>query len=152
MATAAAVASLVLGVLGKKHRLSHETTYVASLRVVVFPALALFTRSNHTKTRRSSTLILSVLPLYIIAQLLRLRTAFDVQGNTLTTRDISLIVLMGISFVSLLLECKGPERTGDLEDRESPYVTANIYSRSVLLDFAINLRSRVLTEVSRIPG
>ncbi|KAG8992893.1 hypothetical protein FRB94_011203 [Tulasnella sp. JGI-2019a] len=110
--------------------LKDQATYVGALQIGAFPAAALLTRSNHTKTRRSSTLLSLLWPLYIIAQLITLRTFYEVNdGNYKDIWFILTSVLTGLVAIVFVLELKGPEPEAALGDRESPYVVANFYSR-----------------------
>ncbi|KAG8892492.1 hypothetical protein FRB99_002688, partial [Tulasnella sp. 403] len=129
LCTLLAIVALVLTVFDSAHAVNDEAVYVASLRVLVFPAVALFTRSNHTKTRRSSTLLLLLWPIYICTQILGLRTYLEIHRTLAQPLPATLGALTALTFVALLLECNGPERSQDLEDRENPYVISNVYSR-----------------------
>ncbi|KAG9024994.1 hypothetical protein FS837_005122, partial [Tulasnella sp. UAMH 9824] len=129
LATLVAIAALVLTVNTSTDPLHDESVYIAALRAAVFPAVGLLTRSNHTKTRRSSTIVLAFFPVYIVAQAQWIKTSYESNGYTLTPLAAVISGLIGVAFLANLLECKGPERAEDLEEKENPYVTANFYSR-----------------------
>ncbi|KAG8854878.1 hypothetical protein FRB96_007278 [Tulasnella sp. 330] len=110
--------------------LHDESTYVGIIHILAFPASALLTRSNHTKTRRSSSLLSILWPLYITAQLISLRTFFEINNEDAHDRRFILTsVLTGLVTLVFALELKGQELIQDLEKKESPYVVANFYSR-----------------------
>lgn len=129
LTTIVAALALAQNVAQSTNPFIDESTYVNALQVLAFPMAALFTRSNHTRTRRSSTLLLVVWPLYILAQLISLRTFLETNRNVSDLRFILVAVLTGMVTVVFSLELKGPERAEDLEDRASPYIVANFYSR-----------------------
>ena len=101
------------------------------LETTAFASILIYTYFNHTRTRRSSTVLLLFWPLYIGAIAIWCRTfaAANVQP------DITLLVLrltsVGLGSVSYLLECMGSE-IGLLQSnkvyKENPVLTANIYS------------------------
>ncbi|KAG9023908.1 hypothetical protein FS837_005575, partial [Tulasnella sp. UAMH 9824] len=129
LATQVAIAALALTVNTSTDPLHDEAVYIAALRAAVFPAVGLLTRSNHTKTRRSLTIVLGFFPVYIVAQAQWIKTSYESNGYTLTPLAAVISGLIGVAFLANLLECKGPERAEDLEEKENPYVTANFYSR-----------------------
>lgn len=129
--TVVAVTLFTLNFFSSANPLKNEAFYVEALQVSVFPVAGLLTRSNHTRTRRASTLLLVSLPLYLVAQALSLRTFHLIGGNHADLRLILTWVLTATVALAFVLELKGPERAEDLEDRESPYVVANFYSRFV---------------------
>ncbi|KAF8317395.1 hypothetical protein DL93DRAFT_2125118 [Clavulina sp. PMI_390] len=111
------------------------------LTIIAFVVAAWLTRVNHLYTRRSSTILLVFYPLFFGAQLTAIRTSAAFLSHS--TRGIRVaefalsIALTALTFVVWMLECVGPEMDEMVDGfvnveekvKESPYVTANIYSR-----------------------
>lgn len=132
-------------------------TYASLLQTLAFLLVApLLTRLNHLHTRRSSTILLGFYPLYLAAALVGVRTSFALWRTPIGSgggekKLGTAIFAVGIAhagtvFVSWILECFGPERDDEVEGgyvtvkknvKESPYVTANIYSRQVYCYFRL---------------
>ncbi|KAG8686981.1 hypothetical protein FRC09_013809, partial [Ceratobasidium sp. 395] len=104
-----------------------------TVSVVAFVFLGLLTYLNHTRTRRSSTILLTFWPVYVLLQLASLRTYISIyppRGQVFALR----CALLGASVVSWALECLCPDQAArdpdaEPEDKESPYEYANVYSR-----------------------
>lgn len=98
------------------------------LEPVALAATILLTYFNHTRTRRSSTILLLFWPLYLL--LLGLWTRTILQTRLETFRHILVLkgVTVGLGLIAFLLECAGPEPEGPKANEESPLVTANIFS------------------------
>ncbi|KAG8721625.1 hypothetical protein FRC09_007599 [Ceratobasidium sp. 395] len=103
------------------------------ISVAAFVFLGLLTYLNHTRTRRSSTILLTFWPFYVLLQLASLRTHISIyppRGQVFALR----CALLGASVASWALECLCPDRVArdpdaEPEDKESPYEFANVYSR-----------------------
>ncbi|KAG8788253.1 hypothetical protein FRC12_014784 [Ceratobasidium sp. 428] len=101
--------------------------------VVAFVLLGLLTYLNHTRTRRSSTILLTFWPFYVLLQLASLRThisMYSPRGQVFALR----CALLGASVMSWALECLCPDQAArdpdaEPDEKESPYEYANIYSR-----------------------
>lgn len=119
--------------------------YSGLVTVITLGIATALTRLNHLHTRRSSTILLSFYPLYFIAKLVALRTSYALlDSDKLAVAEIAVsIAHISLLFVVWMLECVGPE-VDDMVDgfvnvdekvKESPYMTANLYSRYVLSSF-----------------
>lgn len=96
-------------------------------------AATLLTYFNHTRTRKSSALLLIFWPLYILGLSLWIRTVlarnFEYYQLILTLK----ISVAGLGLVTFGLETLGPEydtipTLGDKAHMENPVITANIFS------------------------
>ncbi|QRV89229.1 ABC transporter transmembrane region [Ceratobasidium sp. AG-Ba] len=88
---------------------------------------------NHTRTRRSSTILLTLWPLFILEQAISLRTQVLI-GHTRNVRFALDCAFVGAGLISWTLECFCPDRTkidpdAEPEEKELPYERANVYSR-----------------------
>lgn len=114
-------------------------TYI--LEPVALLSLIPLTSLNHTRTRRSSTIVLLFWPLYTVAQLIW--TWSVVEKAMLQELNTVLIIkwcTLGVGLVGLVLECLGPEfdkdskvsLLGEADKKElhveHPLLTANVYS------------------------
>ncbi|KAG8684180.1 hypothetical protein FRC11_012505, partial [Ceratobasidium sp. 423] len=107
--------------------LSALITLIASLFV------GLLTYYNHTRTRRSSTILLTLWPFYLLEQAVILRTQLllhQSHGVLFALR----CGLLAVGAISWALECFCPDRTkqdpdAEPEQKELPYERANVYSR-----------------------
>ncbi|KAJ2933863.1 hypothetical protein H1R20_g3220, partial [Candolleomyces eurysporus] len=90
----------------------------------------LLTYLNHTRTRTSSTALLLFWPLYFLALGFWTRTIIDTRLSSFSTILIFKAVTVGLSLLSFILECVGPEPDAVPDDKveESPILTANIFS------------------------
>ncbi|KAG8790592.1 hypothetical protein FRC12_011475, partial [Ceratobasidium sp. 428] len=107
--------------------ISSATLFVASIFV------SFLTYLNHTRTRRSSTILLTFWPIYILEQAVLLRTHVLI-GRTHNVGFVLDCLLIGVGFVSWVFECFCPDRTkqdpdAEPEEKELPYERANVYSR-----------------------
>ncbi|CAE6470998.1 unnamed protein product [Rhizoctonia solani] len=116
-------------------RYSVISTPVLNALVTVIASLfvGLLTYYNHTRTRRSSTILLTLWPFYLLEQVVILRTQYLLHHshNTLFALRCALLVVGALSWT---LECFCPDRTkpdpdAEPEERELPYERANVYSR-----------------------
>lgn len=138
------MAQTVLGALTIPSPFHDARFYTSTLSVVALALAIPLTRLNHLHTRRSSTALLVFYPLYLAAQLATLRTSLAllhgfgkemvvVAGMCLTIAHASVLVVIWI------IECFGPEMDETVDGfvnvetngKESPYATANFYSRFV---------------------
>jgi hypothetical protein len=95
--------------------------------VAVSSSIAL-TYFNHTRERRSSSILLLFWPIYLIC--------LAVWARSVVTRDFdydrSLLFLKGgvglLGLASFVLECIGPEMGIPKDAHENPILTANIFS------------------------
>jgi hypothetical protein len=125
-------ARLILAVILSPKPLADEAVYSATLQLITLSIAPIFTRLNHLYTRRSSTIFLVFYPLYLSAYFFVLRTQLALlrHGGYLHVANFSVCIgHASLTFVVWLLECVGPEADVDKVVKESPYVTANIYSR-----------------------
>ncbi|KAF8909428.1 multidrug resistance-associated ABC transporter [Gymnopilus junonius] len=100
------------------------------LEPFAFLAILVFTYFNHTRTKRSSTFLLVFWPIYTLISAIWTRTVI--------LKDISpLLVIvalkwasLGLGLLSYILECLGTEfeSPSDKVSKESPLLTANVYS------------------------
>ncbi|KAG9121358.1 hypothetical protein FRC07_002714, partial [Ceratobasidium sp. 392] len=107
--------------------ISAATGFLASILI------SFLTYLNHTRTRRSSTILLTFWPIYLLELAIALRTHVLI-GRTRNVRFILGCVLFGAGFMSWVFECFCPDRTkedpdAEPEEKELPYERANVYSR-----------------------
>lgn len=84
------------------------------------------TCANHSRTRRSSTILLLFWPLYILVLLIWTRTIHGL-GEWLPVSIALRTTTALFGLIAFALECVGPE-VGSTADRENPVTTANIFS------------------------
>ncbi|KAF9525987.1 multidrug resistance-associated ABC transporter [Crepidotus variabilis] len=99
---------------------------------VALASIALFTFFNHTRTRRSSTILLFFWPIYVGVVGMWIRTYLS---STSRHPDKVLLLLklssLGAGVASYLLECAGPEVGLPRSNKvyiENPTLTASVYS------------------------
>lgn len=114
--------------------------YSGLFTILAFGIAFKLTRVNHLQTRRSSTVLLTFYPLYSLAQLTSLRTSYYIHksdGKLGAAKIAVIIVHILLVFIVWMLECVGPEMDEmvdgfvnvDQKVKESPFLTANFYSR-----------------------
>ena len=114
--------------------------YASFLEAIAFMVVVPLTYLNHLFTRRSSTILLSCYPIYVISSVVFLRTLFQVHGSRHSTSTFGLVyrnlsvVQTAVVFLAWILECVGQEVDDESlkvekSVNESPYLTANLYSR-----------------------
>ncbi|CAE6428317.1 unnamed protein product [Rhizoctonia solani] len=116
-----------------QHSKMHVSLLEKALPFLAFSILGILSTFNHTRTRRSSTILLAFWPFYFIHQIISLRTLI-LQGFSHDIKFGMRCALMGTSLLSWSLECLCPERSkqdpaAEPEEKESPYERANVYSR-----------------------
>jgi ATP-binding cassette subfamily C (CFTR/MRP) protein 1 len=97
------------------------------------PALYL-TRSNHLKTRRSSSILLLFWPIYTLFTAIWTRTVVSSDQQPHDNVKLGLRWLyVGTGLIFFVIECLGSESYSELPSehgrQESPFVTANIFQR-----------------------
>ncbi|CAE6405604.1 unnamed protein product [Rhizoctonia solani] len=107
--------------------LSALITLIASLFV------GLLTYYNHTRTRRSSTILLTLWPFYLLQQAVILRTQLLLHQSHEVLFALQ-CALLAVGALSWALECFCPDRVkqdpdAEPEEKELPYERANVYSR-----------------------
>ena len=134
------IARLILAIITSPSPLADQRTYSLILQVVALSVLAPLTDLNHNLTRRSSTILLFFYPLFFLTSATSIRTAsyFLDRNQRLVVADFSLSIAE-IAFITAawMLECVGPEVDEVVDGfvpvgkavKESPFETANIYSR-----------------------
>jgi uncharacterized membrane protein len=148
--TVVSVANLIFVVLRGEDIFRDPSLYTAILEVLVFSMTPVLTYFNHNYTRRSSTILLTFYLYHISSVAISLRTQFALISNR--ERDPTQAAHLAISVAGLLLliaawmlECLGPETDETLDDgfvrigrsvKESPYLTANAYSRCIILFYS----------------
>ncbi|GAB1525242.1 hypothetical protein RhiTH_008400 [Rhizoctonia solani] len=95
--------------------------------------IGVLTYYNHTRTRRSSTILLTLWPFYLLEQAVAIRTQVLLHQSPSALFAIQ-CALLGVGVISWTLECFCPDRVkhdpdAEPEDKELPYERANIYSR-----------------------
>lgn len=102
----------------------------------MFLLLVPIVRKNHLHMRRSSTLLLVFWPLYILALATWARTSHSIGWFDTHWIDLGLVSsIVAVGTILWILECVGPEHGPGAyhpigkEVNESPFQTANIYSR-----------------------
>ncbi|KAF8751841.1 ABC transporter transmembrane region [Rhizoctonia solani] len=95
--------------------------------------IGVLTYYNHTRTRRSSTILLTLWPFYLLEQAVAIRTQVLLHRSPSALFAIQ-CALLGVGVISWTLECFCPDRVkqdpdAEPEDKEFPYERANIYSR-----------------------
>lgn len=142
-AVASSVTALVLAGIGSMDVLRDPTVYATLIRVISLSTTVPLTYLNHTYTRRSSTILLTFYPIYLIVSIIALRTSFTLLSErhspTGSTAQFAVnVVEVTVLFSAWILECFGVEVDEVVDDgyvhvgtsvKESPYATANIYSR-----------------------
>lgn len=115
--------------------------YASNFQTIALLLAIPFTYYNHTRTRRSSTLLLTFWPLYVFASAIWLRTAVTTRMHERFLFEfVARCCVVGFGIVVYLLECLTPEigdkkeedQPDEFNPRESPYLTANVYSRCVI--------------------
>lgn len=141
------VANFVFVVLRAEDIFHDPSLYAAIIQVVALSIAPVLTYFNHGYTRRSSTILLVFYPYHITSIAISLRTqfAFVSNGDNVRTSAAHFAVsLAGLALITAtwFLECFGPEIDETLDNdfvkvgrsvKESPFLTANAYSRCVLL-------------------
>lgn len=141
LAIATSVASVVFAVLLNDSPVTDHALWAAIFKVVGLSVAVPLTFLNHLHTRRSSTILLVFYPLYTIASIVSLRTSYWVlrdHGGRLFTAQLAVsITRAALLVLTWMIECFKPE-VDELVDgyvpigdpvNESPYATANLYSR-----------------------
>lgn len=126
-------AILVVELVQGRAPLVSASTINAFTGVFAYAALGALAHLNHTRTRRSSTVLLTFWPLWIIERVAALRTEVLI-GNQ---REILFgleCAILGVGLILWALECFCPDRTkldpdAEPEEKELPYERANVYSR-----------------------
>lgn len=100
--------------------------------VAIISSISL-TYLNHTRQRRSSTVLLLFWPLYTISVAIWLRTRHAVELGIFFPLVVGKAAVIGLGLLAFGLECMGPEygaeqQLGDKLDIENPILTANIFS------------------------
>ncbi|KAF8595618.1 metal resistance protein YCF1 [Ceratobasidium sp. AG-I] len=126
-------AILVLELVQGRAPLISAPTINALVGVFAYAAFGALVYLNHTRTRRSSTILLTFWPLWIIERAIALRTEVLIGNAREASFGLGCAVL-GVGLISWTLECFCPDRTkldpdADPEERELPYERANVYSR-----------------------
>ena len=127
-------------ILQSSNALKNVTVYSAILQVFAFSVALTLTRLNHLHTRRSSTILLFFYPIYLAASLISVRTSFGLLGRGEKLGLSSFAVGTahgGLVLLAWIMECFGPEIDDTVDGfvkveasvKESPYETANLYSR-----------------------
>jgi hypothetical protein len=119
------VANAVLIVIQRK---AAPVVQYYRLEPVALAFFALLTYFNHTRTRTSSTALLLFWPFYFLALGFWTRTMIETRLPSFSTVLILKAVTVGLSLLSFILECVGPEPDTVPDERESPILTANIFS------------------------
>jgi ATP-binding cassette subfamily C (CFTR/MRP) protein 1 len=107
-----------------------QSYFLEALSLAAATSLSYF---NHTRTRRSSSLLLIFWPLYTVGLSAWIRTilACDFEYYQLVLALKSFVA--GVGFITFVLETLGPEydlipALGDKSHTENPVITANIFS------------------------
>ncbi|CCA66783.1 probable YCF1-Vacuolar ABC transporter responsible for vacuolar sequestration of glutathione-S-conjugates [Serendipita indica DSM 11827] len=118
------------------HHASTATFVSLGLQVAAFATLPFVIHRNHLRERRSLSLFLVFWPLYLVALATWLRTAWAtgwLESNVIELGLVSATATLGT--LTWILECVGPEHERgsyhpvSKDVNESPFETANIYSR-----------------------
>ncbi|KAB5588814.1 Metal resistance protein YCF1 [Ceratobasidium theobromae] len=130
---ALACASLVLQLVRHWPIATSALLLHASVTFVAYVLLGFLTHLNHTRTRRSSTILLTLWPLHLLEQLVALRTQVLLGLSHDALFGIH-CALFGAGIISWSLECFCPDRAkqdldAEPEEKELPYERANVYSR-----------------------
>ncbi|CAE6457349.1 unnamed protein product [Rhizoctonia solani] len=111
------------------------STQVLNALVTVITSLfvGLLTYYNHARTRRSSTILLTLWPFYLLEQVVVLRTQLLLHHSHSVLFALR-CALLAVGALSWTLECFCPDRVkqdpdAEAEERELPYERANVYSR-----------------------
>ncbi|KAF8340537.1 metal resistance protein YCF1 [Cantharellus anzutake] len=143
---AAFARTMIVAVVASPSPLVDPALYTSILEVIAFTVVVSLTYLNHRFTRRSSTTLLVCYPIYFVASFIYLRTLFEVHALRhsasklgLVYRNLALTQTIFV-FAAWILECVGPEMDDAVEltkakngVKESPYLTANFYSRLAFL-------------------
>jgi ATP-binding cassette subfamily C (CFTR/MRP) protein 1 len=126
-------ASLVLSAVQAQNPIVSAPVISALVGAVAPLLVGLLTHLNHTRTRRSSTILLTLWPLYLIERVIGLRTQVLIGHAHLASFALD-CALLAVGLVSWTLECFCPDRVkvdsdAEPEEKELPYERANIYSR-----------------------
>ncbi|CAE6486674.1 unnamed protein product [Rhizoctonia solani] len=116
-----------------QHLKIHTLLLDKVLSFLAFSILGILSTFNHTRTRRSSTILLAFWPFYFLHQIISLRTLI-LLGFSHDVKFGMRCALMGTSLLSWSLECMCPDRSkqdpaAEPEEKELPYERANVYSR-----------------------
>ncbi|KAI0313275.1 P-loop containing nucleoside triphosphate hydrolase protein [Amylostereum chailletii] len=108
------------------------------LELVAFAFLPFLTHLNHTRTRRSSTIILLFWPVYILFLCIWTRTYVSIGLPTSAVSFALRWAAGGLGLATFALECLGPEYRNEavieasdastIKTNENPLLTANIFS------------------------
>jgi ATP-binding cassette, subfamily C (CFTR/MRP), member 1 len=127
-----AAANLIQVALKSPLPAKDAAVYTAALQCASFILALLLTRLNHTTTRRSSTILLTFWPIFLIAKAVQLRTHILTDSAHLTDLQFATeCIIIALGCCAFTMELKGPQNAADLEKGESPYGIANVYSRYV---------------------
>lgn len=99
------------------------------LEALAFVVASILTELNHTRTRRSSTIILLFWPLYLAALAIWIRTSISLSPSSITPEVVlrSTVGLLGL--LDFVLECACPEiGLDESEVSENPILRANVFS------------------------
>ncbi len=131
-----ALCRLLLSIFGKHSDKAPVVYFSLASQLLAFVILPFFIRITHARTRRSSTLILVFLPLYMSSYGIWARTHRDNGSKALDPADFWCAGATTIlTFLIWGLECFGPEHPSQSyqivgkEVNESPFQVANVYSR-----------------------
>ncbi|CAE6433317.1 unnamed protein product [Rhizoctonia solani] len=118
-----------------RHHASIISTPVISALISLVASLfvGLLTYYNHTRTRRSSTILLTLWPFYLLAQVVVLRTQLLLHESRSALFALR-CAFLAAGALSWALECFCPDRVkqdpdAEPEEKELPYERANVYSR-----------------------
>jgi len=103
------------------------------IEATAFLVLPLLSYLNHTRTRRSSTIVLLFWLAYIPTLLIWTRTILGIAGAHRALVPALRWGIAGLGVLAFALECLGPEFRAEPDNKprlnpESPLLTANIFS------------------------
>ena len=103
------------------------------IEATAFLVLPLLSYLNHTRTRRSSTIVLLFWLTYIPTLLIWTRTILGIAGAHRALVPALRWGIAGLGVLAFALECLGPEFRAEPDNKprlnpESPLLTANIFS------------------------
>jgi hypothetical protein len=123
----------VLELLQNRASIVSARVLIALVTFVAYILVGLLTHLNHTRTRRSSTILLTLWPLYLVEQAVVIRTQVLLGLSREPVFGLR-CALLGVGVIAWALECFCPDRAkldpdAEPEEKELPYERANVYNR-----------------------
>ncbi|EIN06055.1 multidrug resistance-associated ABC transporter [Punctularia strigosozonata HHB-11173 SS5] len=128
LATITSLANLICILVLRIHVPVYQSYLLEVIALAVTPALTYY---NHTRTHKSSAILLLFWPFYIASLGIWTRTTLALDHPVSTVAIGLRWGVAGVSALAFALECLGPESLEELREKEknaNPLVTANVFS------------------------